>query len=77
MKPRCYVIGSLITAFLFVAASARSQSEPKVSTKDIMKFKLPHAQRVLEGIATENYEVVADKAKKLKALKNKMRRSHP
>jgi len=33
-----------------------------------VKFKLHHAQRMLEGIATENYEVIADNAKKLKAL---------
>ena len=68
MKTRLYIFSGLMLALLFAAIPFRSQSEPKVSTKDVMKFKLHHAQRVLEGIATENYEVIADNAKKLKAL---------
>ncbi len=68
MKTRLYLLGNLTLVFLFGAAPLRSQSEPKVSTKDVMKFKLHHAQRLLEGIATENYQVIADSAKELKAL---------
>ena len=68
MRTRIYIFGSLMLAVFFSAFPIRTQSEPNVSTKDVMKFKLHHAQRVLEGIATENYEVIADNAKKLKGL---------
>lgn len=68
MKTRLYFFGSLILAVLFSAIPIYSQQGPKSDTKDVMKFKLHHTQRVLEGIATENYEVIADNAKKLKAL---------
>jgi hypothetical protein len=68
MKIRPYIFGGLILALFFTVIPIRSQSGPKVNTKDVMKFKLHHAQRVLEGIATENYEVMADNAKKLKVL---------
>ena len=68
MKIRLYILSGLALALSFAATPICSQSEPKVSTRDVMKFKLHHAERVLEGIATENYEVIADNAKKLKAL---------
>ncbi len=68
MKTRFYVHGVLLAVFLVAAAPLRSRSEPKTSTKDVMKFKLLHAQRVLEGIATENYDVIAENSKQLKAL---------
>ena len=68
MKTRFYIFSGLTLVLFFTTAPIRSQSEPKTSTKDVMKFKLHHAQRVLEGMATENYEVLADNAKKLKAL---------
>jgi len=71
MKTRRSIFGGLILMLFFAAIPIRSQSGPKVSTKDVMKFKLSYAQRVLEGIATENYEVIADSAKKLKALSQK------
>jgi uncharacterized protein (DUF2461 family) len=68
MKPRVYIFSSLLIALFLTTISLHSEIEPKVSTKDAMRFKLHHAQRVLEGIVTENYEVVADNAKKLKGL---------
>ena len=53
------------TGFLFLSSQT---SFAQNTTKDVMKFKLHHAQRVLEGIATENFEVIADNAEKLKKL---------
>jgi hypothetical protein len=64
---KSYTVAGVSFALLLLAAIC-GRSEPNVSTKDVMRFKLLHAQRVLEGIATENYEVIADNAKKLKAL---------
>ncbi len=68
MKTRLYILVVLTAALLLVAPAIRIHSEPTVSTKDVMKFKLHHAQRVLEGIATENYDVIAENAKQLKLL---------
>jgi len=37
-------------------------------TKETMRFKLEYAQKVLEGIALEDYQLIAFNAEKLKAL---------
>ncbi len=66
MKTKAYWVSASILFLCLVTGWA--QSEPKISTKDVMKFKLHHAQRVLEGIATENYEVITENAKQLKVL---------
>jgi hypothetical protein len=63
---------SRISAMMFVwlagIGSLPGQSEPRVSTKDVMRFKLHYAEGVLEGITTENHALIATNAQKLKAL---------
>lgn len=46
----------------------RSQSEAQTKTRDVMRAKLRHSQSVLEGIATENFPLIATNAANLKQL---------
>ena len=53
-----------------VAAYARSQDKPttpasKTNVQVLMRDKLTHMQRVLEGMVTENYEMISQEAKML------------
>jgi len=68
MKTRLNLLFLWLLAISCPVILIYGQTEPKSTTKDVMKFKLHHAQRVLEGIATENFEIIGDNTKKLKAL---------
>jgi hypothetical protein len=46
----------------------QGQPQPKINTRDVMKFKLFYAQGVLEGITMENFDLVATNANKLVSL---------
>lgn len=59
---------ALVAACLLGLLAARSQISPGRNTRDGMKFKLHFAQSVLEGIATENFPLIATNAQKLKRL---------
>jgi cytochrome c556 len=60
---------AFIAVMLVLATFAGSAPEaPRNATKDTMRFKLHFAQGVLEGIATENFSLIATNAQKLKAL---------
>lgn len=61
-------ISLAIGLLLGVSCSSFGQPQADVSTSEIMKMKLDHAQRVLEGIATENYELILANAQKLSRL---------
>ncbi|MBA4150801.1 MAG: hypothetical protein H0X66_22035 [Verrucomicrobia bacterium] len=56
----------LLAIFAFTAHKSFAQN----TTKEVMRFKLHYAQRILEGITMENYEVINDNAQKLKKLSN-------
>ena len=59
----------LIAALLILAAFVGgAQQVPRNPTKDAMRFKLHFAQGVLEGIATENFSLIATNALKLRAF---------
>jgi hypothetical protein len=45
-----------------------AQSQKALPTKELMRQKLEHSQSVLEGLALENFELVANHARKLSAL---------
>ena len=62
-----WVIGCGMVLWLAMLAG-QGQPEPKINTKDVMKFKLHFAQRVLEGITMENFELIATNAQKLASL---------
>ncbi|MEO6181615.1 MAG: hypothetical protein ABIP71_00605, partial [Verrucomicrobiota bacterium] len=68
MKTRWFWLMMAMILSLGTGLTLWAQDEPKNKTKEVMKFKLHYAQRVLEGIATENFEVIAENAKQLKGL---------
>ncbi|MFN7141026.1 MAG: hypothetical protein ACK4UN_16975 [Limisphaerales bacterium] len=57
-----------IAALSLLAIFAAYKSHAQNTTKEAMRFKLHYAQRVLEGIATENYELIGDNAQRLRRL---------
>ncbi len=63
-------VGLVIAIGLVLGAAGGVQAQTKAdaSTGEIMKMKLDHAQKVLEGIATENYELILANAQKLSRL---------
>lgn len=59
--------GALLALGLALLAAQRP-AETKVSTKEVMRYKLHYAQGILEGIALENFRVIATNAQKLHQL---------
>lgn len=57
-----------IGLMLGIAGNSQAQTKADVSTSEIMKMKLDHSQKILEGIATENYELILANAQKLSRL---------
>ena len=55
-----------MTAMTLVAALA--QPRIPLGTKDFMRQKLEHAQKILEGLALEDYDAIIAKSKKLSAM---------
>lgn len=49
-------------------AATVAPNDPKITTREVMKAKLESSQKVLEGIATENFVTVSTHAQKLVAL---------
>ncbi len=64
IKP--FILGAIATAAL--AAGLSAQPARPAATREFMRQKLEHSQRVLEGIATEDFELIAKQARKLAAL---------
>lgn len=62
----------LILAILLIAGAglsvALAQSRRNRATKEFMRDKLELSQRVLEGIATEDYDLIVAKGTKLSAM---------
>lgn len=58
----------LVAVLLAGLAATRVPDDPKVTTREVMKLKLESSQKVLEGIATENFLTVSVHAQKLVAL---------
>ncbi len=67
MKKALIATAIAMATVMFCVLAVRSQEVDR-QTKDVMKFKLHFAQGVLEGIATENFDLIATNAAKLKAL---------
>ena len=67
LKRTTWILGCGLVLLLALLAG-QGQPEPRVNTKDVMKFKLYFAQRVLEGITMENFDLIATNAQKLNGL---------
>lgn len=66
-KRFCWGMGAGVILFLALLAG-QGQSQPRINTKDVMRFKLFYAQGVLEGITMENFDLIATNAHKLVSL---------
>lgn len=55
----------LVGAFLLLSVPGDAQS---LSRREFMRLKLEHSQKILEGLVTEDYEVMAQHAQKLSLL---------
>ena len=58
MKKRIFWLFTSGLVLWLAALAGQGQPEPRINTKDVMKFKLYYAQRVLEGITMENYDLI-------------------
>ncbi len=59
------IVAFIVGAFLV----GQSQSEPPTNNlKDFMRAKLSHSQKVLEGLTTENYELIAKNSQAMSLL---------
>ena len=67
MKRKWVVIGTLAVA-LSGAIWSVGQPKPGMSTKEFMREKLAHSQKVLEGLAMEDYFTIQAESKKLSAM---------
>jgi hypothetical protein len=67
MKPRTLLIAILALAFVGTWWS-QAQTAAKPATKEIMAEKLDYAHFLLNGIATENFDLLANNAEKLNQL---------
>ena len=69
MKPRTLLIATLTVIFAFVGSWwSQAQTATKPTTKEIMTEKLDYAHFLLNGIATENFDLIANNAEKLNQL---------
>lgn len=74
MKRTSTVIVSLfvLSCVLGWSATARTQDEPRRlqpnQVADFMRVKLQHAQKVLEGLTIEDYDMIAKNAQQLSLL---------
>lgn len=63
------VLSAVLALTLFASLAATvAPNDPKITTREVMKLKLESSQKVLEGIATENFVTVSAHAQKLVAL---------
>lgn len=60
--------GVIVVAILFGLGKIWSQPAKSSPTRELMRQKLAHSQSVLEGIAVEDFDLVAKQARKLRAV---------
>jgi cytochrome c556 len=68
MKTIAIISAVSIAVFLTCFAATVGPNDPKLTTREVMRAKLDSSQKVLEGIATENFPTLAANAQKLVAL---------
>lgn len=64
------IVGIVLLAVLLVAAGLAIAQEPELpkDTQNFMRAKLQHSQKILEGISTENYDMITKHAQALSLL---------
>jgi hypothetical protein len=68
MKNRISLILLCCASLLLAGLAASTKNQADTTTKGVMKSKLHYSQGVLEGIATENYNLMATNAQNLSGL---------
>ncbi len=68
MKTKILLWSVLGAVLLGGLAAAVAPNDPKITTREVMKLKLESSQKVLEGIATENFATISANAQKLVVL---------
>ena len=58
----------LIAALLLILIGAVAQTRKSTPTKEFMREKLAHSQKVLEGITLEDYQLILVHSQKLSAM---------
>ena len=71
MKRR-FLFGTAVSLAFFLWAGAIAQPKKLAPTKEFMREKLGHSQSVLEGLALEDFELVANHARRLGAMSKEM-----
>lgn len=68
MKTKTVLSAVLVAAVFACVAATVAPNDPKITTREVMKLKLESSQKVLEGIATENFVTITANAQKLVLL---------
>lgn len=68
MKPKIVMLTALIALGVAGLSVALAQSKRNRATKEFMRDKLELSQRMLEGLATEDYDLMIAKGTKLSAM---------
>ena len=68
MKRAIFIGCVLLIAAFWLAATLRGQRPQTKDLKDFMRAKLLHSQKLVEGLTTENYEMIAKHAQDLSLL---------
>jgi hypothetical protein len=69
MKPTKGILAAFaLSGALLAVLGASGQDEPRRTLRNFMRGKLAHSQKVLEGLALEDYASIAKSAKALREL---------
>lgn len=69
MKTKMFWLASLVAGIGFAGLAATlTPNDPKLTTREVMRSKLDSSQKVLEGIATENFATITASAQRLVVL---------
>jgi len=63
-----WVLGMAVGFMLIAVMWSFAQPKPGTSTKEFMREKLAHSQKVLEALAMEDYFTIQTESKKLSAM---------
>jgi hypothetical protein len=62
------LIGALAGAWLLTRPAGAQQLQIPAETRNFMRAKLQHSQKIIEGLSTENYDMIAKHAQEMSLL---------
>lgn len=66
MKRAMMILFAAVAVVALLAGQGRSQKEDELS--DFMRAKLAHSQKILEGLTTEDYDMIAKNSQEMSLL---------